>query len=114
MKDRKGLLSDSRWLIRCLEWARINYFYKGKNMFSLLGTLLVGLVVGLLARALKPGDDKLGWIMTCLLGVAGSFLATYVGMAMGWYQQGDAAGWIASIVGAVILLFIYGLVKSKT
>ncbi len=61
-------------------------------MFSLIGTLLVGLVVGLLARALKPGDDKLGWIMTSLLGVAGSFLATYVGVAMGWYQQGEAAG----------------------
>src|SRR5258708_20544175 len=50
---------------------------------SLIGTLIVGLVVGLLARALKPGDDSLGWIMTILLGVAGSFLASYVGVAMG-------------------------------
>ncbi|MDA8456916.1 GlsB/YeaQ/YmgE family stress response membrane protein [Acidovorax sp. GBBC 3334] len=83
-------------------------------MFSLLGTLIVGLVVGLLARALKPGDDKLGWIMTMLLGVAGSFLATYVGVAMGWYQQGEAAGWIASVVGAIVLLAIYGMVKSKS
>ncbi|ABM33399.1 GlsB/YeaQ/YmgE family stress response membrane protein [Paracidovorax citrulli] len=83
-------------------------------MFSLIGTLLVGLVVGLLARALKPGDDKLGWIMTSLLGVAGSFLATYVGVAMGWYQQGEAAGWIASIVGAIVLLVIYGMVRSKS
>ncbi|SFD92271.1 GlsB/YeaQ/YmgE family stress response membrane protein [Paracidovorax konjaci] len=83
-------------------------------MFSLLGTLIVGLVVGLLARALKPGDDKLGWIMTMLLGVAGSFLATYVGVAMGWYQQGEAAGWIASVVGAIVLLAIYGMVRSKS
>lgn len=82
-------------------------------MFSLLGTLLVGLVVGLIARAVKPGDDKLGWIMTALLGVAGSFLASYVGMAMGWYSQGDAAGWIVSVLGAVVLLVIYGLVKGK-
>ena len=52
-------------------------------MLSLLGMLLIGLVVGLIARAVKPGDDKLGWIMTALLGIAGSFLASYVGMALG-------------------------------
>lgn len=82
-------------------------------MLSLLGTLLIGLVVGFIARAVKPGDDKLGWIMTALLGVAGSFLASYVGVAMGWYAQGEAAGWIASVVGAILLLVVYGLVKSK-
>lgn len=83
-------------------------------MLSLLGTLLVGLVVGFIARALKPGDDKMGWTMTALLGVAGAFLATYVGMAMGWYQQGAAAGWVASVVGAVVLLALYGLAKNNT
>lgn len=82
-------------------------------MLSILGTLLLGLVVGLIARAVKPGDDKLGWIMTALLGVAGSFLASYVGMAMGWYAQGDSVGWIASVLGAVALLVVYGLVKGK-
>ena len=51
--------------------------------------------------------------MTALLGVAGSFLATYLGVAMGWYQQGEAAGWIASILGAMALLVVYGLVKRK-
>lgn len=86
---------------------------KGKHMLSLLGTLLIGLVVGLIARAVKPGNDKLGWIMTALLGVAGSFLASYVGMAMGWYQQGDAAGWIASVMGAIVLLVLFSLIKSK-
>ena len=55
----------------------------------------------------------MGWIMTILLGIAGSLLASYAGVAMGWYQAGQAAGWIASIVGAVILLFIYGLVRKK-
>ncbi|GKS98215.1 GlsB/YeaQ/YmgE family stress response membrane protein [Acidovorax sp. SUPP3434] len=83
-------------------------------MFSVLGVLVVGLVVGLLARALKPGDDKLGWIMTALLGVAGSFLATYIGLAMGWYQEGEPAGWIASILGAMLLLVVYGFFKSKS
>ena len=56
-------------------------------MLSLIGTLFVGLIVGLIARALKPGDDKLGLIMTSLLGVAGAFIARYVGVAMGWYQH---------------------------
>ncbi|RYF27548.1 MAG: GlsB/YeaQ/YmgE family stress response membrane protein [Comamonadaceae bacterium] len=83
-------------------------------MMSFLGVLLVGLVVGLLARALKPGNDKLGWIMTILLGIAGSFVATYVGVAMGWYQQGEPAGWIASIIGAIVLLVLYSLVRRKS
>ena len=83
-------------------------------MLSILGTLFVGLIVGFIARALKPGDDKMGWIMTALLGVAGSLLASYVGVAMGWYTQGAPAGWIASVVGAVVLLAIYSLVKSKS
>jgi uncharacterized membrane protein YeaQ/YmgE (transglycosylase-associated protein family) len=82
-------------------------------MMSILGTILIGLVVGFIARAVKPGDDKLGWIMTAILGVAGSFLASYAGTAMGWYKQGEAAGWIASVVGAVILLVIYGMVAKK-
>jgi uncharacterized membrane protein YeaQ/YmgE (transglycosylase-associated protein family) len=83
-------------------------------MMSLIGTLIVGLIVGLIARALKPGDDKLGFIMTSLLGVAGSFLASYGGTALGWYKPGEPAGWIASIIGAVLLLIIYGFVKSKS
>lgn len=82
-------------------------------MLSLLGTLFIGLIVGLIARAIKPGNDKLGWIMTSLLGVAGAFLAGYVGVAMGWYAQGTAAGWIASVLGAIVLLVVYGFVKSK-
>ena len=82
-------------------------------MLSLLGTLIVGFIVGLVARALKPGDDKLGIVMTALLGVAGAFLANYAGAALGWYREGEAAGWIASVVGAVVLLALYGLVKGR-
>lgn len=81
---------------------------------SILYTLFIGLIVGFIARAIKPGDDKLGWIMTALLGVAGSFVATYAGQALGWYAAGSAAGWIASVVGAVVLLVIYGLVAKKS
>lgn len=82
-------------------------------MMSILGTLFIGLIVGFIARALKPGNDKLGWIMTSLLGVAGSFLAGYAGKALGFYQAGQVAGFVASVVGAIVLLFVYALVKSK-
>ena len=83
-------------------------------MMPILTTIFVGLIVGFIARAVKPGDDKLGWIMTAVVGVAGSFAASYAGTAMGWYKQGEPAGWIASVVGAVILLFIYAMVAKKS
>ena len=81
---------------------------------SIIGTIIVGFIVGLIARALKPGDDKLGLIMTTLLGIAGAFIARYIGVAMGWYHDGQAAGWIASIIGAIVLLVIYGLVRGSS
>ena len=80
---------------------------------SILGTLFIGLIVGFIARAIKPGDDKLGWIMTAILGVAGSFLAGYAGKAFGFYQQGQVAGFVASVVGAIVLLIVYALVKGR-
>ncbi len=83
-------------------------------MMSIIGTIVIGFIVGLIARAVKPGDDKLGLIMTAVLGVAGSFLATYGGSALGLYKQGDVAGFIASVIGAVILLVIYGMVTKKS
>jgi uncharacterized membrane protein YeaQ/YmgE (transglycosylase-associated protein family) len=82
-------------------------------MLSILGTIVVGFIVGLIARAVKPGDDKLGLIMTTLLGIAGAFIARYAGVALGWYQQNEPVGWIA-VIGAVVLLFIYSLVKGKS
>jgi uncharacterized membrane protein YeaQ/YmgE (transglycosylase-associated protein family) len=83
-------------------------------MMSIIGTIVIGFVVGLIARALKPGDDKLGLIMTAVLGVAGSFLASFAGQALGLYKQGTAAGFIASVIGAIVLLAIYALVTKKS
>jgi uncharacterized membrane protein YeaQ/YmgE (transglycosylase-associated protein family) len=71
------------------------------------------LVVGLIARAVKPGDDSMGLIMTIILGIAGSLIAGYIGHALGWYQPGQPAGWIASVIGAIVLLIIYGLVVRR-
>ena len=78
---------------------------------SIITMIIVGFIVGLLARALKPGNDRMGIIMTTLVGIAGSLLAGWAGQAMGWYQPGQPAGWIASVVGAIVLLVIVGLVR---
>ncbi len=74
---------------------------------QIIWTLLVGLVIGVLARWIKPGRDPIGWIMTALIGVGGALLARYVGQQMGWYGQYDKAGLLASIGGAIVLLFVY-------
>ena len=81
---------------------------------GIIWTLIIGLVVGFIARAVLPGEQKLGWIMTAVLGVAGSFLASFIGKAMGMYSDGSPAGWIASVLGAVVLLIIYGIVQKKS
>lgn len=80
---------------------------------SIVWTILIGFVAGLVARAIKPGDDSAGFIITTLIGIAGSLIATYLGQAMGWYTAGQGAGFIASVVGAIVLLFVYGLIKRK-
>lgn len=80
---------------------------------GIIGTIIIGLIVGLIARFIKPGDDSMGWIMTILIGIGGSLLATYGGQALGIYQAGQVAGFIGAVVGAVVLLVIYGIVKKS-
>ncbi|MBV6304002.1 GlsB/YeaQ/YmgE family stress response membrane protein [Candidimonas humi] len=81
---------------------------------GIISMIIVGFIVGLIARAIMPGDQKLGIIMTVILGIVGSLVAGYLGHALGWYAPGQGAGWIGSIVGAIIVLFIYGLVVKKS
>jgi uncharacterized membrane protein YeaQ/YmgE (transglycosylase-associated protein family) len=76
-------------------------------MLSLLWTLLIGLVIGAVAKLLMPGKDPGGCIITMALGVAGSFVATYLGRFLGWYAEGSTAGFITSVLGAMLLLLIY-------
>lgn len=80
---------------------------------GIIGTLIVGAIVGALARWLMPGEQKMGWILTILLGIGGSMLAGFVGQAIGWYQAGQGAGFIGSVVGALIVLFVYMKVVAK-
>jgi uncharacterized membrane protein YeaQ/YmgE (transglycosylase-associated protein family) len=72
-----------------------------------LSWLISGLIIGALAKFLTPGRDPGGFIVTILLGIAGAFLASYIGQVLGFYQPGQPAGWIMSILGAVVLLAIY-------
>ena len=82
-------------------------------MLSLIGTIIVGGIIGLIARAIKPGNDSMGWIMTILLGICGSLAATYGGQALGIYRAGEGAGFLGALVGAIILLVIYGMIKKR-
>ena len=72
---------------------------------------VIGFIVGLIARAILPGTQSLGIVLTAVLGIAGSLLAGFAGQALGWYAQGQPAGWIASVIGAAVLLFIVGKLK---
>ena len=80
---------------------------------GIIVTIIVGFIVGLIARAIMPGNQSMGLIMTTILGIVGSLVAGYGGAALGLYAAGTPAGWIASVVGAIIVLWIYGMVSKK-
>ena len=80
---------------------------------GLIATLVIGLIVGAIAKLLVPGRDPGGWIITILLGIAGALVGTWLGRVLGIYSQGEGAGWIASIIGAVLLLLLYRAVVGR-
>jgi uncharacterized membrane protein YeaQ/YmgE (transglycosylase-associated protein family) len=82
-------------------------------MMHWIWTILIGFVAGLIAKAVTPGAGPSGFILTAVLGIAGSVAATFIGQAMGFYAEGSGAGFIGSIVGAAVLLLIYHLVTKK-
>ncbi|MEO8440277.1 MAG: GlsB/YeaQ/YmgE family stress response membrane protein [Spartobacteria bacterium] len=82
-------------------------------MGAILWTLIIGLIVGVIAKLLMPGKDPGGCIITILLGIAGAFIAGYLGRVLGWYEPGQPAGFIASVIGAMLLLLIYRLIVGK-
>jgi len=75
--------------------------------------IIVGFIVGLIARAIMPGKQSMGFILTTVLGIVGAVVAGFLGRTLGWYNAGEPVGWIASVVGAIIVLFIFGLVSGK-
>jgi uncharacterized membrane protein YeaQ/YmgE (transglycosylase-associated protein family) len=80
---------------------------------DILWTILIGFVVGLIAKLLMPGRDPGGFIITIFLGIAGSFVATYIGQRLNWYREGQPAGFIGAILGAILILIVYRLIRRK-
>ena len=83
-------------------------------MFGFLMTIIIGFVVGVIAKFIMPGKENMGFIVTTLLGIAGSIVATYAGQSFGWYDASQGAGWIGSIVGAFLLLWIYQKFQTRS
>ncbi|MET4199998.1 GlsB/YeaQ/YmgE family stress response membrane protein [Bradyrhizobium sp. LA6.12] len=81
---------------------------------SILWAIVIGFIAGVIAKFIMPGDNEpAGFILTTILGIVGAFVATYLGQALGWYRPGEGAGLIGAVVGAVIVLFIYGFVVGR-
>ncbi|MES2709671.1 MAG: GlsB/YeaQ/YmgE family stress response membrane protein [Verrucomicrobiota bacterium] len=79
----------------------------------LIGTIIIGFIVGAIAKLLHPGKDPGGWVISIILGLAGSFVAEWIGRSLGWYGPQEPAGFILSVVGAVLLLFLYRVISKK-
>jgi uncharacterized membrane protein YeaQ/YmgE (transglycosylase-associated protein family) len=80
---------------------------------GIIWTIILGFVIGVIAKLLTPGKENMGFLMTIALGIAGSFLAGIVGQSLGWYQAGEGAGFIASVIAAVVILVIYGKIRAS-
>ena len=81
---------------------------------GIIWTIVLGFVIGVLAKFLHPGKENMGFIMTIALGIVGSFLAGVVGQYLGWYKAGEGAGFIASVIVAILLLVIYGKIRGNS
>ena len=81
---------------------------------SIIWTILIGFIVGLLAKAITPGRDPSGFLITAVIGIAGSLVATYGGQALGLYYAGEPAGFIGSLIGAIVLLVIYHTIRGRS
>lgn len=81
---------------------------------SILWTIVIGFVAGVVAKFIMPGpNEPQGFILTTILGIVGAFVATWLGQALGWYAPGQGAGFIGAIVGAIIVLFVYGMIAGR-
>lgn len=81
---------------------------------SILWTIIIGFIAGVIAKFIMPGDNEpAGFILTTILGIVGAFVATYLGQALGWYRPGEGAGLIGAVVGAIIVLLVYGMIAGR-
>src|SRR6476660_5249055 len=88
--------------------------YPKEYDMGILWTIIIGFVAGVIAKFIMPGDNEpTGFILTAILGIVGAFVATFLGQALGWYRPGEGAGLIGAVVGAVIVLLVYGMVAGR-
>ena len=81
---------------------------------GIIWTIIIGFVAGVIAKFIMPGNNEpSGFVLTALLGVVGAVVATYLGQALGWYRPGEGAGLIGAVVGAIVVLFVWGLVAKR-
>ena len=81
---------------------------------GIIWTIIIGFIAGVIAKLITPGkNEPSGFILTAILGIVGAFVATWLGQALGWYRPGEGAGLIGAVVGAVVVLFIYGLIAGR-
>jgi uncharacterized membrane protein YeaQ/YmgE (transglycosylase-associated protein family) len=81
---------------------------------TILWTIIIGFIAGVIAKFIMPGDNEpSGFILTAILGIVGAFVATFLGQALGWYRPGEGAGLIGAVVGAIIVLLVYGMVAGR-
>ena len=78
---------------------------------SILWTIIIGFVAGVIAKFIMPGENEpTGFVLTAILGIVGAFVATFLGQSLGWYRPGEGAGLIGAVVGAIIVLVVYGMI----
>jgi len=104
-----------RWESTEFAWCITATLRTGARRMSILSTIIIGFVAGVIAKLLHPGNkyEPSGFIVTTVLGIVGAFVATYLGQAVGWYQAGESAGFIGAIVGAIIVLIVWGMISPR-
>jgi uncharacterized membrane protein YeaQ/YmgE (transglycosylase-associated protein family) len=109
-----------RFGLNVIDWRDIRASYEGdlarcrENLMEIVWTILIGFVAGVIAKFIMPGkNEPRGFILTTLLGIAGAFVATYLGQAIGWYGANEGARFIGAIVGAIILLVVWGMIAGR-
>lgn len=84
-----------------------------ERTLSIIGAIVIGFLAGLVAKFLMPGKDPGGFIITIILGIVGAFVATWIGQTIGWYHEGEAAGFVGAVIGSIIVLVIYRLIAGR-
>jgi uncharacterized membrane protein YeaQ/YmgE (transglycosylase-associated protein family) len=107
---RRGGGVGSLWQIIFLNTRNVGT----SSAMGIIWTIIIGFLAGVVAKFIMPGNNEpKGFILTTILGIIGAFVATYLGQAVGWYRAGEGAGFIGAVVGAIIVLFVYGMFAGK-